>query len=160
MLYNMSMKKNSKEHWIPIGESTLVCEMANKWQDETLLPMIIWIDETKSYVRGHHSKRVKFQLNTSDNLNIDNLGSMDLNGVVQEPTEKRKLRRLGNKNLEQLRNFILNNKYALENIADMKIHLGQIWNYMIMGGAAATEDKIEELNAKVDEIIDRRKKSK
>ena len=103
---------------------------------------------------------MKFQLNTSDNLNIDNLGSMDLNGVVQEPTEKGKLRRLGNKNLEQLRNFILNNRYALENIADMKIHLGQIWNYMIMGGSAATEDKIEELNAKVDEIIDRRKKTK
>lgn len=134
--------------------------LSEKWQEETQLPMIIWIDEAQYYIRGKHTKRVKFQLNTSDRLNIDNLGSMDLNGVVQEPTEKSKLRRLGPENIEQLRNFILNNKYALENIADMNIHLGQIWPDIIKGGEPASFEEIRKLNLKVDEIISKKKKKK
>ena len=66
--------------WIPIDESILVCEMSNKRKALTQLPMNIWIDESQTYIRGHHSKRVKFQLDKSDKLHPNNFGSMDLKG--------------------------------------------------------------------------------
>ena len=45
-----------------VNESELVCEMVNKYKEETGLPMNIWIDETQTYVRGGQSKRIEFQL--------------------------------------------------------------------------------------------------
>ena len=136
-------------------EKDLVYEMANRWQDDTLLPMIIWIDETQSYIDGHHGKRVKFQLDTSEKLKkgSENLGSMDLSGEIREPKSMAKLRRLSTSDLTQLRNFIHNNKYALEHIADMNIDIGQIWSYIIKGGELASDEEISALKAKVDELL-------
>ena len=51
------------ENWIQMDEATLVCEMSNKSKAQTKLPMNIWIDENQTYIKGRHSKRVKFQLN-------------------------------------------------------------------------------------------------
>lgn len=149
--------------WKPIDdkdntqERKLVYEMANRWQDDTLLPMIIWIDETQSYLDGHHGKRIKFQLDTSWRLKkgSENLGSMDLNGKIHNPKSPTKLRGLSAKDLDQLRNFVLNNKYALEHIADMDIHIGQIWSDIIKGGEPASFEEIQKLNLKVDELIER-----
>ena len=62
------------------GDYEYLCEMANKWKRDTLLPMNIWIDEQQTYVQGGHSKRIKFQLDKSSKLNPHNFGSMDLNG--------------------------------------------------------------------------------
>lgn len=152
--------------WRPIDEDkdnaqgkNLVYEMANRWQDDTLLPMIIWIDETQSYLDGHHGKRVKFQLDTSEKLKKgrENLGSMDLNGKIHNPKSPTKLRGLSESDLNQLRNFVLNNKYALEHIADMDIHIGQIWSDIIKGGEPASFEEIQKLNLKVDELIERNK---
>ena len=149
--------------WKPIDdkdntqERKLVYEMANRWQDDTLLPMIIWIDETQSYLDGHHGKRIMFQLDTSGRLKkgSENLGSMDLNGKIHNPKSPTKLRGLSAKDLDQLRNFVLNNKYALEHIADMDIHIGQIWSDIIKGGEPASFEEIQKLNLKVDELIER-----
>ena len=60
--------------WIPIDEATLVCEMANKNKSETLLPMNIWIDENQTYIKGRHSKRVKFQLDHGNRINLSRFG--------------------------------------------------------------------------------------
>ena len=141
--------------WKLIQEKELVYEMANRWQDDTLLPMIIWIDETQSYIDGHHGKRVKFQLDTSEKLKkgSENLGSMDFTGKIREPESPAKLRRLSASDLTQLRNFFHNNKYALEHIADMNIHISQIWSDIIKGGELASDEQISALNAKVDELL-------
>ena len=155
--------------WKPIDEDKdrdrsqgkdLVYEMANRWQDDTLLPMIIWIDETQSYLDGHHGKRVKFQLDTSGKLKKgrEHLGSMDLDGKIHNPKSLTKLRGLSSNDLNQLRNFVLNNKYALEHIADMDIHIGQIWSDIIKGGEPASFEEIQKLNLKVDELIERNDK--
>jgi hypothetical protein len=149
------------ENWVPMDEATLVCEMANRWQDDTLLPMIIWIDETQSYLDGHRGKQVKFQLDTSGKLKKgrENLGSMDLNGKIHNPKSPTRLRGLSASDLNQLRNFVLNNKYALEHIADMDIHIGQIWSDIIKGGEPASFEEIQKLNLKVDELIERNKEA-
>lgn len=123
-------------------------EMANKWRKETGLPMNIWLDESQTYLRGRHSKRIKFQLDRSDRLKPDFVGSMDLDGnIFPRALEITKLRRW---DLKQLRNFVHNNRHALEMLADMKVWLASIWDDMIKGGELATEEQIQALDAKVD----------
>ena len=85
----------------------------------------------------------------------ENLGSMDLNGRIHSSKSIAKLRGLSANDLNQLRNFVLNNKYALEHIADMDIHIGQIWSDIIKGGEPASFEEIQKLNLKVDELIER-----
>ena len=128
----------------------LVCEMANKWQGETRLPMNIWIDDSKSYIMGGHFKRIKFQLDKGRG-NPHNCGTMDLDGNLHPPTVK--IDKLSAKDMRQLRNFVHNNRYALEHIADVDIYTGQIWDYMIKGGERVSDEAIAALNRKVDEIM-------
>ena len=47
--------------------------MANLYQDETGLPVNIWIDTAKEYISGKHAKRIKFQTNTGGNIGGANL---------------------------------------------------------------------------------------
>ena len=142
--------------WIPIenvvNESEFVCEMANKYKEETGLPMNIWIDETQTYVRGGHSKRIKFQLDKSGKLHSNNLGSMDLDGNIRP--SKLDIGELSESDINELRNFITNNKYALEMIASQEVKLYKIWPHMIMGGNQASYEEITKLNLKVDELIE------
>lgn len=131
-------------------------EMANKWRRETGLPMNIWLDESQTYLRGRHSKRIKFQLDTSDRLKPDFVGSMDLDGhIFPRALEIVKLR---GRDIEQLRNFVHNNRHALEMLADMKVWLASIWDDMIKGGDPATEEQIQVLDAKVDKAAARQAK--
>lgn len=134
----------------------LVYEMANKWQEETGLPMNIWLDESQTYLRGGHSKRLKFQLDTSDRLNPDNVGSMDLDGNIHP--KNLKIPGLKSQELTKLKNFVHNNRYALDRLADMEIRLYKAWPYVIKGGELATDTQIAALNAKVDELVSQQSK--
>jgi len=137
------------------GKTELVCEMANKYKEETLLPMNIWIDETRSYVNGRHGKRIKFQLDKAEDFENNNTGSMDLDGNIYPPNLKP--RKLRERELTELRNFVHNNRYALERIADQEVRLYRIWPHMIKGGEVASDDEIKSLNAKVDELVAEKK---
>lgn len=139
------------ENWIPMDEATLVCEMANKHKSETLLPMNIWIDESQTYIKGHHSKGVKFQLDHGNRMNFSRFGTMDLNGNLH----CKDIGELSQADIKALRNFVLNNKTALEHVADNDIWLGQIWPNIIKGGEPASFEEIQKLNLKVDELIER-----
>ena len=86
-------------------------------------------------------------------LHSDNVGSMDLDGVVREPGAGRGIRGLSAKDVGALRNFVRNNRYALDHIADNDIWIYQIWPDMIKGGSPASEEAICALNAKVDKIM-------
>ena len=136
--------------WIPIDEATLVCEMANKHKSETLLPMNIWIDENQTYIKGRHSKRVKFQLDHGNRMNLSRFGTMDLDGNLH----CKDIGELCQEDINALRNFVLNNKMALEHVADNDIWLGQIWPSIIKGGEPASFEEIQKLNLKVDELIE------
>ena len=138
--------------WKKIGhEDTLICEMSNKRKELTQLPMNIWIDESMTYIDGGHSKRIKFQLDKGNKFNKHNCASMDLDGNIQPPNAD--LGELKSKDIEQVRNFVLNNKYVLEHVADEDIWLDEIWPSMIMGGEPASYEEISKLNLKVDELI-------
>ena len=136
--------------WIQIDEATLVCEMANKHKSETLLPMNIWIDENQTYIKGRHSKRVKFQLDHGNRINLSRFGTMDLDGNLH----CKDIGELSQEDINALRNFVLNNKVAFEHVADNDIWLGQIWPSIILGGEPASFEEIQKLNLKVDELID------
>ena len=126
--------------------------MVNKWKSETNLPMNIWIDENQTYLKRGVSKRILLQLNDFYDMSIDESGEMDLDGNICSNTVD-DIMNLDQNQLMQLRNFIHNNRYALQNIADIHIPLFKIWKYMIMGGEIASNDEIKNLNKKVDELI-------
>lgn len=130
--------------------AAFVCEMANKYKEETLLPMNIWIDETRSYVRDGQGKRVWFQLDTAEDLQDDNTGSMDLDGKMHLSSPG--TRQLTERDLAALRNFVHNNRYALERVADQEVRLYRIWPDMIKGGGRASEAAINALNVRVDRL--------
>lgn len=136
--------------WIPIDEATLVCEMANKNKAQTQLPMNIWIDENQTYIKGHHSKRVKFQLDHGNRINLSRFGTMDLDGNLH----CKDIGELSQEDINALRNFVLNNKKALEHVADNDIWLDEIWPSIILGGEPASFEEIQKLNLKVDELIE------
>ena len=139
-------------------EEYLVLEMSNKYKEETGLAINIWIDEAQWYIHGKHSKRVKFQLDYSDDIDSDNLGSMGLDGTIF--TRKDKLRKLRKKDLIELRNFVLNNRYVLDLVADKKLHLYKIWADIIKGGQPATQEAIDKLNARADELVEEKKRKR
>ena len=60
---------------------------------------------------------------------------------------------LSTSDIKQLRNFVLNNKYMLEHVADAELWLDDIWPYVILGGETASFEEISNLNLKVDELI-------
>jgi len=144
-------RKAIADKWIPIGEKedVIFCEMSSRRKSKTGLPMNIWIDDSKSYIAGKHSKRIKFQLDKGQ-MNPDNFGTMDLDGVIHKPDHP--IKQLHQSDLTQLRNFVRNNKYALERLADIEIDIEDIWPSIIRGGEPATEGEIDALNGKVDEL--------
>ena len=64
-------------------------EMANIYQDETDLPVNIWIDTAKEYISGKHAKRIKFQTNTGGNIGGQPTCPMMLNGEIPPKILKR-----------------------------------------------------------------------
>ena len=131
-------------------------DMAFKCKKETLLPMQIWIDEAFGYrVRGRAS-RIAFLLDTSDRQDSDYVGWMDFDGNIHQ--ENQIVGKLGEDELAQLRNFVRNNRSALEQLADMNIHLYQIWPDIIKGGKPASAEEIKALDDKVAELVEANKK--
>lgn len=128
----------------------IVCEMSTRRKSKTGLPMTIWIDDAKTYINGGHWKRVKFQLNKGD-PQPDNLGEMRLDGTIEAP--KGPIRGLSASEINELRNFIHNNRKALEHLADIEIDIDDIWPYIIKGGKLATAEQITALNAQVDKLV-------
>jgi len=149
------------EKWIPLCEDEpLVCEMANKWKEETQLPVNIWIDEAEHYIADCQSKRIRFQLDKADKFNR-NCADMDFQGNIypQEIEHNiRKMTELSTRDVRAVKYFVKNNKYALEKLADQEIKMFQIWDYIIKGGEIASEEQIGALNAKVNEIISEKQK--
>ena len=91
-------------------------EMANIYQDETDLPVNIWIDTANEYISGKHAKRIKFQTNTNENIGGQPTCPMMLNGEIPRKILKRN--KIDTQFISAVRNFVLNNRFALEKAAD------------------------------------------
>lgn len=139
------------ERYEEMMNKTLVYEMVPYWSESTGLPVRVWIDEMRTNERGLRSKRIAFQLDKSDEQHPENIASMDFDGNVY-PSDA-DLGEVTRKDLQQLRNFVRNNRYALERICEMDAHLETTWEFLIKGGEKAPKEKIEALNRKVDELI-------
>ena len=76
---------------------------------------------------------------------------MDLDGTLH--LRNRRALKLSADDLDQLRNFIQNNRLALEELADTRIRMRDIRDDIIKGGVPATPEQIQALNAKVAALV-------
>ena len=122
------------------------------WKEYTGLPMNIAIDDGYAYdLQQLPFKQVAFQMDTDENLNKDNWNAMGLDGTLCDPD----ICELEESDLTQLRNFVRNNRYVLERIAENDLYSDQIANDLILGGEAASGEAVAGLNRKVDDVISR-----
>lgn len=125
--------------------------MANFRGAAVELPVNLWIDEGKEYIRGKHSKRIKFQKDYAKKIHEWNLASMTLDGEIVDETNKNSS--LSTKDEQQISNFTRNNAYALDKLADFEITDDEFKEVMIKGGELATSEQIDEQKRKVDKFI-------
>lgn len=116
----------------------------------TGLPMNIAIDDGYAYDIQHLPfKQVAFQMDTDERGDMDNWNAMGLDGTLCNPD----IGDLQDHEMVQLRNFVRNNRYALEHIAENDLFSDQIADDLILGGEAASEVTVDGLKRKVDEVI-------
>lgn len=137
-----------------IESSSWIYSMANIRKRRSGLPMNIWVDENKEYIKGGHGKRIKFQINHVDSIQEQFLASVTLDGKIVKETYDNKKSELNTKDLRQVINFVLNNTYALSVLSDGEVFdIGDFLEVMIPGGKPATAEQIEEQHQKVLKII-------
>ena len=124
--------------------------VANKWKKSTGLPVNIWIDENRVCRLHDYPKCIWFQLNDDEKPDLDNSTAMDLDGVTY-PEHARGLQ-LSSYEIRCVRNWALNNRYALDLVADVLLDLDDIFPYMIKGGDPASPEEIEALRLKCEEL--------
>lgn len=135
-------------------ENDWIYSMANRRPHQTGIPVNIWIDEAGAYKDGGHWKRIKFQLNHSSKVHEQPEASMDLNGEVIEDTYDKTVSEISKKEIREVSNFVKNNQYALDKVADEYIFMDQFDQVMIKGGKPATKEQIEEQKIMVDQFIE------
>ena len=133
--------------------SDWIYSMANRHKRETGLPVNIWLDEGKEYIDGKHGKRIKFQTNYGNSVQKNNLASMKLNGDVVEETYDKTVSEINKHDINEVSNFVKNNSYALDKLADELIYSSDFDKVMIKGGEPASPEQIAEQKRMVDEII-------
>ena len=131
------------------------CEMSNFYKNQTGLPVNIWVDAAQEYKKGKHAKRIKFQLNTGKNIGGQATCPMMLNGEIPKNliTKIEKIKEISANEINQVRNFVINNAYALEMAADEKIHDSDFGKVMIKGGEPASDAQKNQLKIEVNKII-------
>lgn len=136
-------------------------EMANCRPNKTGLPVNIWIDETEAYKNGKHTKRINFQINRKSKFQTSNTCPMTLDGKIPEKVWKKvkqnKEFSLTSDDKISIENFVINNSYALDKVADQFLWLDDFWTIFIKGGEKASDEEIEELKHKTDEYVQKHK---
>lgn len=119
-------------------------EIATLRKKDSGLPVNLYIDDSLSYKRGKHSKRVKFQTDKGDKPNTrGSFSSMTLDGKVVEKTLPKKLE-ISQRDIEAVSNFVINNYECLSLVADFELDYDYFKHHlMIKGGELATEDQLK-----------------
>ena len=131
-----------------------IYSMANRRPVQTGLPVNIWIDEKQGYKQAGHWKRIKFQLNRGKRFTNQPEASMDLDGNVIKDTYDKTVSEISKKEIREVSNFVKNNQYALDKVADGDIFMDQFDDIMIKGGKPASKDEIELQKIMVDQFIE------
>lgn len=132
------------------GKRNFSPKAKNVLKSETELPVNIWVDEGGTYLKGGHAKRIKFQTDTNDRIKKGNFCTMDLDGVLQNDLPSKC--KLTTSQIDQIKNFVFNNKYVLSMLADSKILVKDVSSIWIKGGKKVSADTIKSLNDKIDEL--------
>lgn len=121
---------------------------------DSKLPVNLFIDDSRSYKRGRHSKRIKFQNNHGDKPNTrGSFSSMTLDGEVVKKTLPSHLE-ISQKDIDKIRNFVLNNKDCLSLIADFELEYDYFKQHpMIPGGEPATQEQLQIQKQLLDEYL-------
>jgi len=135
-----------------IVEDTETIAMRNISKNDLDLPANIWIDDSKAYKRSHHSKRIKFQFDGSNKFMPNELIPMKLDGIV--PLENYTTK-LSKRDIAKISQWVLNNKEALELLADGIITYDDISPYLIKGGELATTKDKEKLLKRIKKLTNR-----
>lgn len=147
---------DSEEFLRSLEESYQLFEMTNRRKHQTGLPVNIYVDENGSYRKGGHGKRIKFQLNRGDKMQNQPFAEMMLDGNVVEKTFKNRKIEINTKELKQISNYVKNNAYALDKVADEEIYMEDYDKVAINGGKEASVEQKEDQKKAVDEIIKQR----
>lgn len=134
------------------SEDLIYFKALNKKQ--TGLPMTIWIDEAYTYKSTNHEMRIKMNADYQYALRDRNdLFEVDMEGNIYSHSKENEDRyRIKDKDFQALKNFLHNNKYALQRIADDEIASDEIIPYMIKGGELADEEEIKRLKEMTDSL--------
>lgn len=135
--------------------------MAGKSKNEVGLPVNVYIDDSGTYRNSGHGKRLKFQMNKGNKAKEQPFASMGLylndyetDKVFLKTYEKSKFKKeLSAGDLKQVENFVKNNSYALDKVADQEIWTNQFDEVMIKGGEPATKEQIKNQKILVDKFI-------
>lgn len=127
--------------------------MSNSRKRDTQLPMNIWLDDNQSYKKSGHYKRLKFQKDYGNKVNVYNHGSIDFNGNFIRTTMSGC--RISIKDLKGLQTFVKNNQLLLDLICDLKISLKEFYELMIPGTESASEQELQTQKKEIDELLGR-----
>ena len=132
------------------------CEMSNYRKRKTGLPVNVWIDQAENYKDGGHAKRIKFQINKADKYQ-NNSCPMLLDGTIPiDEFQKAKANKefsISTSEINEVRNFVMNNSYALDKVADQLIFEDEFDKVFIQGGKPASNEEKNKLKAKVDAFM-------
>lgn len=154
-------KVKIKEVKEQLEEKQLLQEMANCRPSKTGLPVNIWIDETEAYKTGKHAKRIKFQINKKPKFQPQNTCPMTLDGKIPDKIwnkiKQNKEFSISEAERIAVSNFVVNNSYALDKVADQLLWLDEFWEIFIKGGEEASPEDIAKLKNKTDEYVKKHK---
>ena len=119
-----------------IVEDVETITMRNISKKDLDLPANIWIDDSRAYKRSHHTKRIKFQFD----------------GII--PIENYTTK-LSKRNIAKISQWVINNKEALELLADGIISYDDISPYLIKGGEKATTQQKDRLLKAIKKLTER-----
>ena len=127
-------------------------EMSTLRKKDSGLPVNIYIDDSLSYKRGGHSKRIKFQTDMGNKPVTSSFATMKLNGELVEKTIQHL--EISQKEINEIRNFVINNKECLSLVADMDLdYITFVNSLMIPGGEKATEEQKEQQKQLLKEYL-------
>jgi len=113
------------------ASSEELLEMSALKKSMSGLPVNLYLDDTGSYKKSKHWKRIKFQADHGDRTNHGNLVTMTIssNPQIYPPNIAIKL---PSKEIEKVKKFVISNEKLLSDLADEKINIGDFLRQMKM----------------------------
>jgi hypothetical protein len=115
-------------------ENQQIEEMATLHKSTSGLPANLYLDDTGSWTKSGHWKRIKFQPDKGDRAVTRNMVPMSIDDNPQVLVKNARLA-LDAKDIEQIKIFVKNNKELLLQLADQKIDIFEFGRRMILNKA-------------------------